>query len=50
MTEFREQDLSGAHLERVSLRDATFTRAFLNGASMHAVDFTGNTGSTPNAI
>lgn len=31
MTEFRDQDLTGAHFERVSLRDA----------SMHAVDLTG---------
>ena len=31
MTEFREQDLTGAHFERVNLR----------GASMHAVDLTG---------
>jgi uncharacterized protein YjbI with pentapeptide repeats len=41
MTEFREQDLTGAHLERVSLRDATFTRVDLHGASLRAVDFTG---------
>ncbi len=41
MTEFREQDLTGARFERVSLRGATFTRVFLNDASMHAVDFTG---------
>jgi hypothetical protein len=41
MTEFREQDLTGARFERVSLRGATFTRVFLNDASMHDVDFTG---------
>ncbi len=41
MTEFREQDLTGARFERVSLRGATFTQVFLNDASMHAVDFTG---------
>ncbi|MFF8028767.1 pentapeptide repeat-containing protein [Streptomyces sp. NPDC007896] len=41
MTEFREQDLTGALFERVSLRDATFTQVFLNAARMHAVDFTG---------
>jgi hypothetical protein len=41
MTEFREQDLTGARFERVSLRGATFTRVFLNDASLHAVDFTG---------
>src|SRR5256885_5047437 len=41
MTEFREQDLTGARFERVSLRGATFTRVFLNDANMHSVDFTG---------
>ena len=41
MTEFREQDLTGARFERVSLRGATFTQVFLNDARMHAVDFTG---------
>lgn len=41
MTEFREQDLTGARFERVSLRGATFTRVYLNDASMRAVDFTG---------
>jgi DinB superfamily/Pentapeptide repeats (8 copies) len=41
MTEFREQDLTGARFERVNLRGATFTRVFLNDASMHAVDLTG---------
>src|SRR6266496_4363357 len=41
MTEFREQDLTGARFERVSLRGATFTQVFFNDASMHAVDFTG---------
>ena len=41
MTEFREQDLTGARFERVSLRGATFARVFLNDASMHAVDLTG---------
>jgi uncharacterized protein YjbI with pentapeptide repeats len=40
MTEFREQDLTGAGLERVSFRGATFTQVFLNDASMQAVDFT----------
>jgi DinB superfamily/Pentapeptide repeats (9 copies) len=40
MTEFREQDLTGARFERVSLRGATFTRVLLNDASMHAVDLT----------
>jgi hypothetical protein len=41
MTEFREQDLTGARFDRVSLRDATFTEVHLNGASMHDVDLTG---------
>jgi len=41
MTEFREQDLTGAHFDRVSLRSATFTRVSLNDASMYRVDFTG---------
>ena len=41
MTEFREQDLTGARFERVSLRGATFTQVYLNGASMRAVDLTG---------
>jgi hypothetical protein len=41
MTEFCEQDLTGARFEGVSLRDATFTRVFLNDARMDAVDFTG---------
>ncbi len=41
MTELRDQDLTGAHLERVSLRGATLTRVFLNDASMRSVDFTG---------
>ncbi len=41
MTEFREQDLTGARIERVSLRGATYSQVFLNDASMHAVDFSG---------
>ena len=41
MTDFREQDLTGAGFERVSLRGATFRQVYLNGASMHAVDLTG---------
>ncbi|MCU1450002.1 MAG: pentapeptide repeat protein [Acidimicrobiales bacterium] len=41
MTEFREQDLTGARFERVSLRGATLTRVLLNDARMRAVDFTG---------
>nr|MDT0657321.1 DinB family protein [Micromonospora sp. DSM 115978] len=41
MTEFREQDLTGAAFERVSLRGATFDRVHLNDARMHAVDLSG---------
>jgi hypothetical protein len=42
MTEFREQDLTGAQFERVSLRGATFTQVYLtDDATMHAVDLTG---------
>jgi hypothetical protein len=41
MTEFREQDLSGARFERVNLRGATFTKVYLNDAAMYAVDLTG---------
>jgi uncharacterized protein YjbI with pentapeptide repeats len=41
MTELRDQDLTGARFERVSLRGATFTDVDLNDASMRAVDLTG---------
>ncbi len=41
MTEFREQDLTGARFERVNLRGATFTQVSLDNATMHTVDFTG---------
>lgn len=41
MTQFREQDLTGARFERVSLRGATFTQVYLNGATMRDVDLTG---------
>ncbi|OKI49530.1 DinB family protein [Micromonospora sp. CB01531] len=41
MIEFREQDLTGARFERVSLRGSTFTQVALNDASMRAVDLTG---------
>lgn len=41
MTEFREQDLTGAHFERVSLRGATFRQVKLNDARMYGVDLTG---------
>jgi uncharacterized protein YjbI with pentapeptide repeats len=41
MTEFREQDLSGARFERVSLRGATFERVLLTDARLRTVDLTG---------
>ncbi|MGI8614436.1 MAG: DinB family protein [Nocardioidaceae bacterium] len=41
MTEFHEQDLTGARFERVSLRGASFAEVYLNEASMHLVDLTG---------
>ncbi len=41
MTEFREQDLSGACFERVDLRGATFTQVYLNDAAMRDVDLSG---------
>ena len=43
MTEFREQDLSGASFDQVNLRDATFSEVDLSGATMRAVDFVGAT-------
>lgn len=39
--EFREQDLTGARFERVSLRDASFAWVHLDNATMRAVDLTG---------
>jgi len=41
MTEFQEQDLTGARFERVSLRDANFTQVYFTNATMHLVDLTG---------
>lgn len=41
MTEFCEQDLTGARFERVNLRGATFTKVKLNDAIMDSVNFTG---------
>jgi DinB superfamily/Pentapeptide repeats (8 copies) len=41
MTEFVEQDLSGARFERVSLRNASFSQVYLNDASLRRVDLTG---------
>jgi uncharacterized protein YjbI with pentapeptide repeats len=41
MTEFREQDLSGARFEQVNLRGARFRKVHLNDARFVAVDFAG---------
>jgi hypothetical protein len=41
MTEFRQQDLTGARFERVSLRGTTFAKVYFTGADMQAVDFSG---------
>ena len=41
MTEFHEQDLTGALFERVSLRGAIFTQVYLNDVRMYDVDLTG---------
>jgi hypothetical protein len=41
MTEFVEQDLSGARFERVSLRNASFSEVHLNDARMSRVDLSG---------
>lgn len=41
MTEFCDQDLSGARFERASLRGATFRRVYLDDARMEAVDLSG---------
>lgn len=41
MTEFRDQDLTGAHFERVNLQGATFTKGKFNDAVMHSVDLSG---------
>jgi DinB superfamily/Pentapeptide repeats (8 copies) len=41
MTEFREQDLSGARFEHVNLRGARFRKVHLNDARLVAVDFAG---------
>ncbi|HEU5269467.1 MAG TPA: DinB family protein [Jatrophihabitans sp.] len=38
MTEFCDQDLTGARFERVRLRDASFTRVALNGVRMQSID------------
>ncbi|SDM39421.1 Pentapeptide repeat-containing protein [Allokutzneria albata] len=41
MTEFRDQDLSGARFVRTNLRGAAFNHVFLNDADLRAVDFRG---------
>jgi hypothetical protein len=41
MTEFVGQDLSGARFERVSLRNASLTKVYLNDALMRSVDLSG---------
>jgi uncharacterized protein YjbI with pentapeptide repeats len=41
VTDFRQQDLTGARFERVSLRRAEFTQVYLNDARLHRVDFGG---------
>jgi hypothetical protein len=41
MTEFREQDLTGARFERVSLRGAAFRQVYLTDVRMREVDLTG---------
>lgn len=41
MSDFRDQELSGARFERVSLREAAFIDTFFNDAKMRDVDFTG---------
>ena len=41
MTEFHDQDLSGARFERVNLRDASFSQVHLNDARLRRVDLTG---------
>ena len=41
MTEFIDQDLSGARFERVSLREAAFRKVQLNDARLFHVDFSG---------
>ncbi|HEX6686242.1 MAG TPA: DinB family protein [Candidatus Limnocylindrales bacterium] len=41
MTEFRDQNLDGAHFERVSLRGATFRQVHLNEATLRKVDLSG---------
>jgi hypothetical protein len=41
MTEFLEQDLTGARFTRTSLRGASFTDVYLTGARLRDVDLTG---------
>jgi hypothetical protein len=41
MTEFHDEDLTGARFERVNLRGAGFTKVHLNDADLRAVDLSG---------
>lgn len=41
MTNFREQDLTGAQFERVSLRKGSFQEVYFNDATFHLVDLSG---------
>jgi hypothetical protein len=41
MDEFYEQNLNGAHFERVSLRGASFFQVYLNDAQLRSVDLSG---------
>ena len=41
METIRDRDLTGAHFERVSLRQASFEKVYLTEARMRAVDFSG---------
>jgi hypothetical protein len=41
MTEFHDQDLSGARFERVNLRDASFSQVQFNDVRLRRVDLTG---------
>src|SRR2546430_1030595 len=41
MTDFVEQDLSGAHFERVNLGNSRFEQVRLNDSAMHSVDLSG---------
>jgi len=42
MTEFLDQDLTGARFENVSLRDSAFTKVRFTDSTLHTVDFSGS--------